>query len=407
MKRKNIDLKKAMSLFGLESLDGISLRALKRLYKRAVFKVHPDKGGNKEDAQLLNTAYSALLDHGVFLVGADDEESNVQQTKSDTTDSSTDDKWFYDRNNGHPLHACHLASMYTLDSLIQQTFNVVSSDASFYKVFGTYTGKPDRHFYMKNGEQHLAISGREESLSITDVTNAGKARKQCVELSLNITNYNPNYPRTNQSFARVLCDWFGSRIMSDEFRFGWVFNHLMSCVHHARHSGSFRVHDVVYTAHKDSWNEWVDVKVSGHLVRIYVNECPSQDFLTPFTLNEWKPLDELPSRWTIKHLVRLLVNGQFHHIKRDYYYTDDYAYDAACGYRKGYIDNPLHVACQWVGEKKRSCTSLHFSDDRRLSFGFHSNDSSSLIVDLNNRFLLEDVNTEVAFFEETFLKLSA
>lgn len=405
MKHKTIDLTTALSLLGISSKTGLSLRELKRKYKTAVFKIHPDKGGSKEDTQSLNEAYEWLLKNGVYLAGESHDEP--EDAKTDVT---IDDEWFVARNAGHPLHACNLASMFSKETLIQKTFNIAAADAAYHDVVSAYSSKPDGSFYMKNGEQHLRIhtwSGQRDSLILEDVTNAGKMRSVDDYLSISVTHYNASYNESARCISNVFRDWFGSDKMGNEFSFGWLFNHLMSCVHNVNATGTFQLGNAVWSLKKDRWSCWIEVEVEGHTVNVVHDLRSSHNVLTPFSLDQWKPLEKVPEKWTVRHFIRLLVNGQFHHIKRNYYLTDDYAFDAAVRDREGYIDNPLAVAISWVGEAKKSCTSLYNSGHGALTYGFHSNDSSNLIVDLANRYLLEDVNNEVAFIEKNLLKLSA
>lgn len=64
----------------------------------------------------------------------------------------------------------------------------------------------------------------------------------------------------------------------------------------------------------------------------------SKRVFNPFTIKEnYKPLKEKPSKWTLKHALRALVNNQYKNFKCDGQYSDDYAWDNANNYGKGEI----------------------------------------------------------------------
>lgn len=77
----------------------------------------------------------------------------------------------------------------------------------------------------------------------------------------------------------------------------------------------------------------------GNDIKVYRYEHKSVNFFSPFNLTNLKPLKEVPKKWTTKHVVRMLANGQFEDLRRDSRYTDDYASDAAYNYYKGSIND--------------------------------------------------------------------
>lgn len=141
-----------------------------------------------------------------------------------------------------------------------------------------------------------------------------------------------------------------------------------------------------------------EIEIDGSVVSITYDEVKSHTVFNPFNLDALKPLKAIPKRWKLMDLVKVLVNGQFHSLKQNYYYTDDYLHDAAMGFRKGYIDNPILTALEWFSERRVSCTRLSQTSNS-LNFGFHSNDSSSLVLDLDNRYTLVDVESDVQVLE--------
>jgi hypothetical protein len=141
--------------------------------------------------------------------------------------------------------------------------------------------------------------------------------------------------------------------------------------------------------------------VGNARLKIYRDEEKAAKVFSPFVVDRVKPVTEMPEKWTILHLRKILANGQFRSYTQDFYYTDDYAYDAAVNFRKGYIANPLEsfsdaLTCGsmrvWERVAEDGTVSLHF--------GAHSNDGRSLIVDLNNRYPIVDMEAE----EKQYLK---
>jgi|GEM_PF-1280505 len=103
---------------------------------------------------------------------------------------------------------------------------------------------------------------------------------------------------------------------------------------------------------------------------------------SPFV--EIKPI-KTPKKWTIAHVWKAILSGQIFKGVKDGYYSDDYAYDAACNYGRGSSLDLIHLAERiiesssgwWVsaGETKEGITPL--------SFNCHSFDSNTLYFDEN------------------------
>lgn len=68
---------------------------------------------------------------------------------------------------------------------------------------------------------------------------------------------------------------------------------------------------------------------------------PAIRVFSPFRLTRLRPLDCVPQKWTVKHAVRVIANGQFDSLKCRGQYTDDYAADAARNYGEGEITAAL------------------------------------------------------------------
>ena len=51
-------------------------------------------------------------------------------------------------------------------------------------------------------------------------------------------------------------------------------------------------------------------------------------------LDRFNPLTSEPKKWTLPHVARAIINGQFTGLKSDGTYTDDYAFDAAVNFQQ-------------------------------------------------------------------------
>ena len=65
---------------------------------------------------------------------------------------------------------------------------------------------------------------------------------------------------------------------------------------------------------------------------VYASALKSINVFTPF--KEIKPI-KVPAKWTLPHVWKAILSGQIYEGKCDGRYTDDYAYDAAVGFRSG------------------------------------------------------------------------
>lgn len=147
---------------------------------------------------------------------------------------------------------------------------------------------------------------------------------------------------------------------------------------------------ILQRAGVESIPQLVDLCRSEHVpdgLSIYSHSHKGVDIFSPFI--EVKPLKALPDKWTKRNFAQALMSGQLYCGEVDYYYTDDYAYDAATGFRKGIaLDMPSFVMKQ-VGEWS-SCTSCYNAakqpDEQGSSavhFSEHGNSSKTLWFDVN------------------------
>ena len=75
---------------------------------------------------------------------------------------------------------------------------------------------------------------------------------------------------------------------------------------------------------------------AGYTVNVYSSTKESKRLYSPFA--KLNPLKEVPAKWTIPHVVRALMSGQYTSCTCDGRYTDDYRGDAANNFGKGEAD---------------------------------------------------------------------
>jgi hypothetical protein len=70
-------------------------------------------------------------------------------------------------------------------------------------------------------------------------------------------------------------------------------------------------------------------------ISISKREKKGIETFSPLALSHLKPLKEIPQKWTLSHVRRLLAAGQYSYCGTELRLTDDYAFDAAYNFGKG------------------------------------------------------------------------
>ena len=109
-------------------------------------------------------------------------------------------------------------------------------------------------------------------------------------------------------------------------------------------------------------------------LEFYRSEVKGIRVFSPFNLDKVKPLKAMPKKWTLRHVYSALINGQFKDLKCNYVLTDDYAWDAACDYRKGEIKAPIEFVKGIIENPSGWWTSYR---DGEVAICCHSFDSNS------------------------------
>ncbi len=178
-----------------------------------------------------------------------------------------------------------------------------------FKVLATTPAKANYNFfsgesyYFADSLLYVEMYSGQQSIVITDVTNAMKPGKTCQQVKFS------GVWNSNKCEVANLLHQYG-----DDFR---------------------QVFAALAEIPAVKYNGGTDVVLRGIEGRAYNSEEPSIKQFSPFaTVNRLK---EVPAKWTLAHVVRALVNGQFTGLKCNHHYTDDYAWDAAVNFQQGSI----------------------------------------------------------------------
>lgn len=109
----------------------------------------------------------------------------------------------------------------------------------------------------------------------------------------------------------------------------------------------------------------------------------AKDVFNPLNIKEtYKPLKEKPSKWTLKHALRAIVNHQIEDFKCDGIYTDDYAWDDAVNYQIKEIKYTADFLKKVI-ENKSGWRVYEY--DGRVNINCHHFDMNSFVLKLNSK----------------------
>lgn len=133
----------------------------------------------------------------------------------------------------------------------------------------------------------------------------------------------------------------------------------------------------------NQWGGYKDVLVGNQdEVDIYYYRGKEKGVrvFSPFNLKYIKPLKELPGKWKLTHAIKVIVNGQYEGLKKNYYMTDDYAFDAAYNFQKGAINKGLEFIKNIIESPRGWWTSIN--EHGSVSLCCHTFDSNSFQLKL-------------------------
>ncbi|MBE0362236.1 hypothetical protein PULV_a4053 [Pseudoalteromonas ulvae UL12] len=352
--------------------NAVDFKGLKKLYKKAALLVHSDRAkehGCSYNMVDLNNAWGMIsnnVESALMLI----EGSEVLEKARVFANSWKDD----------PLHEASVPSFYTVETMAKKAWNIVEDgeDGNFVWF------NPSKHVtYIKDSNLEYRYYYGGDVISFYDLENSFKTGKEC-------TGFRVCHDRlTDRSFMEIWSEILNEYCETPTPKGVWTWLTSLEMVDNGRYHG-----------------KCAEIKVGDSSVRVYEDNVSGNKNFSPFVINRVKPVASMPKKWTVVQLRKILANGQFSKYKQDYYMTDDYAGDAASNFRKGYYQNPLDsyadiLTCNhmrvWSNQNEDGTVVLHL--------GAHSNDGRSLIVDLNNRYPIVDMEAEEAQYLTGDIKL--
>lgn len=327
---------------------GMSFEQLKRQYKMQALNAHPDKSGDTVTMAEINAAWKVIKKHQKMFTATSVAEP-IEAYKLD------------------PLHVNNVPSFKSRDTLIADNWYVVDTVEDIKYTCGDNVYDDPFLFMSRKDEVSIKSSmlnytrSEHGGGSITDVTNAMRTGKTC-------RSYRINHPGWDNDYYENFSNW-------------------------TKAIGVENIEQLF--AYLESVTNWIELnytdtgmlEIKEFNLTIYRENEKSSGVFSPLLLDTIKPVTKAPKKWTKVHFKKLLANGQFSHLKQNFYFTDDYAMDAALGDRRGYIQNPLRMLCDDWGENdlSRLYTSVE-NGVTYLRFGAHSNDSRQFAINLDNRY---------------------
>lgn len=345
----------------------VDFKGLKKIYKKAALLVHSDRARSNECPYTMtdvNNAWKLIVSNKQAAMGMI-KGSDIQVEASRAANAWKDD----------PLHEANVPSFFSVATMAKKKWNIIEDGE-----IGDFVWfNPSSHStYIKKSNLEYRYYYGGDVISLYNLDFAFKARKVCKGYKIcHQRNTDADFMEVWSLILDELCER-----PTPEGVWSWLSS--LEMVDNGPYSGVC-----------------AEVSVNGSVVRIYSDDIAGNKMFSPFDVERVKPVQVIPKKWTVVHLRKLLANGQFSNYKQDFYYTDDYFQDSASNFRKGYFQNPLS---SYVDILKCSHVRLwsRTSEDGTvtLNFGEHSNDGRSLIVELENRYPMIDMEDE----EKQYLK---
>ncbi|WP_199438423.1 hypothetical protein [Vibrio owensii] len=388
----------AQELLSLKA--GFTRNELKTNYKKAMLSSHPDKGGSTEDTKRINQAFDLLKPLAVH--------------KSDEQEA-IDRRWFDERkarNEGHPLHSNRLPAMKSYESLLKSNFFMLEHAGVADDLFDTKSSIHFNGFYYQEDGRDYHVScgyGSWSTFVMYDITDGGRSgkNKSVKRIEFRAKEQGKHFSRNDVIITNLLYTLLGDRKASLTKLFTTLVEKSYQALEES--NNEFEAFDRKVSISVDRLGEPLGmIEIDEHEFEFSIEICKPTGYLNPYTLQETlKPVKELPERLTIRHLMRILVNGQFCRLKQNFHLSDDHLFDTAFDFSNGYIDNPFSIIKSWFGNTRRSCTRLYADKNNNIDFGSHSNDSMSLVFVEGNRYSAVDLTEDINQIEATLRLPSA
>ena len=335
----------------------------KKLYKRAALKASQRAigTGDKDLMQKINASWEVLakvLENGNTLKMPSDIEPDVAQAPKDI----------------NPLYYADVPSFLSRDTLVRKAFSIMNADVLF-----DFANKCESTIYIENHNlQVWQTRGYLGQLSFRDLTGAFQSKALCETY--------------NVRCAGCLIDNY----TGDQYREAMMCHNISNFFR--RKTGDDKIKDVwAFLVALDGFDERGCLYFNFENTKIEIQKSVDKGskVFSPLHLDRVKAIKELPAKPNRTHMWKMLVNGQFSHLRQDYYYNPDYSYSPDnYGEEEGFGVNPFEYAQNLFTGRE----SVSFGDgNAAATIRSGCNDWSTVRLKVENRFLKEDVEmNEVA-----------
>ena len=222
------------------------------------------------------------------------------------------------------------------------------------------------------------------SLRLVDITHAMKPGKVCDEFCFNWNWHEGTPPGLHRLLKRhgynlrslfnelLALDWQPAKHWKtgEPLGYGWQ---------------TFNLPEII--VHLPDFGELGESFGPGCSLELHRTDLRSSRIWSPFATVH--PLKEKPAKWTVPHVVRALLSGQFSNLKCDGKYSDDYAYDNAVNFHIGEFGQREGAAVAFarrIIESPSGWWAYDRDDSGRVSICCHHFDSNSFKFELMKRF---------------------
>jgi hypothetical protein len=314
---------------------------LRKLYKKAALTCHPDRQSDCIiTMQELNAAWEVVSKRT----------DNFEQQKTE----------YPDQVESHKLYNLPIPTLLSLRSLLVDAFEFVEDTNGSWNLW-----QQNRFKTIYFVELQAMLHQYASSIRIVDLTNALETGKTCDTYSI---NWGLGCDAEGYSNFLNWADSLGATILD-------VFNHISKMDYQTDRFGN-------------------ESAVLENGLQVFRNKSKSNSTFSPFKLAKLKPLTEIPGKFTVVHLIRLIANGQYRQLKTNYSLTDDYAWDAANHGGRKLHTNPFPLLKSLIEDRSSGFYVYQRNNDSEgieLSFSEYSAENKSLIVELSNRFPTVDL----------------
>ncbi|PKG68683.1 J domain-containing protein [Pseudoalteromonas sp. GutCa3] len=320
----------------------VNFKSLKDIYKLAALKNHPDrKQGELSEFSMveINKAWEFVSSKAAEVDRLIASKGTKQSFENQTSPIKD-----------HDLTDSGLPAFFSRETLLNEAFTIVKDSK-----WNDWNNNKFETIYFEKYQVSVHIYS--SVIIITNIKDALETGRKCTE-------YRINWGLDNDEIGM-------------QRFYEWVRNiNNDSCL--------TSVLANIYTADYKDINEYTCSAELAKGLKVTRSELKAVKVFSPFKLNKIKPLTEVKAKVSANHLIKIIANGQYCNLQRNYRYTDDYSYDSASNFGQKVFENPFKLLKELI-EDRSQCFHV-FKYNNGFSFGQHSNDGNSVIPSIENRF---------------------